>query len=303
MRASGGLAPVGLCEVLTMGNAYYAWSDRDLKNGSSVMAEASTPIATITFISRLIAGHGYPDVIGFTVTLTEPAALADGMPVAIAGNTNTLFNGSWNISSVLGPETYIVYASGLYGSAGTGGTSTSSGGGTVDYQGWIMGAPRFTLTGTTQTNTGTIQVQNKSGNTVTRDAATAFSQQEFIGALVVYRLWRADSEAAIFTFIGNVSAVEIDDDTMTLTLEGFGNWSAILAPAVNIDPTCGLYFGSGECGSTSSTPCQNTYGTCTSIERFKGVIAAWDWASQAAITLVQIAQPPPVVVHNPARAF
>jgi hypothetical protein len=170
------------------------------------------------------------------------------------------------------------------------------------FQGWVVGQPKFTLTGTTQTDTGSISIQNLSGNTVTRDVATAFTRNEFSGVYVYYRLWRGDSETAIFTFTGNVVDVELDEEQMTLSIEGFGNWSAIVAPAYNVDVSCPLFFGSVACGSTSFTPCQNTYGTCTSIERFAGAILQWD-GSNLLTPATQIAQPPPLASYNPARAF
>jgi hypothetical protein len=64
-----------------------------------------------------------------------------------------------------------------------------------------------------------------------------------------------------------------------------------------------LFFGSAACGSTNPTPCQNTYGTCTSIERFAGVIIYWVDGAFTVAPTTQIAQPPPVNVQNKARAF
>lgn len=302
MRASGGMAPLCLLEVLTAANGYYAWSDRDLQNGNAKLAQNTTPIASIV-------AHAYPHS-GFSsggfyliVTLTVPAPIGVGEQVTIAGNTCAAANGSWTIAGVLSPSSYLVDMPTWGGSgSGTGGTSSTAGGGNVDYKGWIVGQPKFTITGTTQTDTGSIDIQNYSGNTVTRDVATAFSMEEFIGAFIYFRLWRADAEYAVFTFMGTVGEVDLNEDKMTLSLEGFCNWSACIAPSADIDATCPLTFGSVECGSINPTPCQNTFGTCTSIERFKGVIAAWDWANNGAL-LTQIANPPPIVVHNPARAF
>ena len=36
-------------------------------------------------------------------------------------------------------------------------------------------------------------------------------------------------------------------------VEGFGNYSSLVAPAKNTDVTCPLIFGSIECGATGST--------------------------------------------------
>jgi hypothetical protein len=164
---------------------------------------------------------------------------------------------------------------------------------------YLTGEQRFQITGTTETDTATVTVQNISGNTVMRDVATAFSKAEFIGALVYCRLWKGDAQTSLFSFMGNVSNAEIDEQTMVLSIEGFGNWSAVPAPAYNIDVSCPLSFGSVACGSTSPIPCDLTYGNCSSIERFAGTIV--EWITDQPNT--QVAQPAPAVFYNPARAF
>jgi hypothetical protein len=177
--------------------------------------------------------------------------------------------------------------------------SLINGGGNYPYLDWLSGSQQFSLFGSAQTDTATISVQNISGNTVERDIAKSFSQAEFIGAFVVARIWRADSEAALLTFVGNVTAAEVEDTHMQLSVEGFGNYSAVLAPAYNIDKSCPLMFGSVACGSTSPTPCDQSYGGCLSINRFAGAVSQWDADSSN----VQMVQPPPAVFFNTGRAF
>lgn len=170
------------------------------------------------------------------------------------------------------------------------------------YLDWLIGAVTFNLYGTSQTSTGSFSVQNISGNTVQRDMALAYAREEFIGAFVYIRIWRADAETAVFTFMGNVVDADIDEQTLQISLEGFDNFSAIKAPSYSIDVSCGLPFGGIACGSTAATPCQQSFGTCTSIERFQGIVIQWDYADGIA-PLISIAQPAPVVAFNPARAF
>lgn len=178
--------------------------------------------------------------------------------------------------------------------------SVIQGGGSYQFLDYLIpGAQHFNLTGTTETDTATIAVQNISGNTVTRDTASAFSESEFIGALVYCRIWDGASQTSLFEFMGNVDMAEISETSMTLNIEGFGNWSAVPAPAYNIDVSCPLSFGSVACGSTSPTPCDLTYGNCSSIERFAGTIVEWDTDQPN----VQIAQPAPNFFYNAKRAF
>jgi hypothetical protein len=167
------------------------------------------------------------------------------------------------------------------------------------FRNWLTGRPKFTQYGSTQTDTANLTIQNISGNTIERDIASIWSESEFTGALVVARIWRGDSETALLTFIGLVSNAEIDENQLDLTVEGFGNYSAIVAPSFNIDVTCPLTFGSVACGSTSTTPCDQSYGGCLSLNRFAGVVTQWDQECPN----MQFAQPPPAVFYNPARPF
>ena len=183
-------------------------------------------------------------------------------------------------SGILAPTTLVevlTKSGSLYAWSEQIGTWTSMlQGSTIRYLDWLAAPAQFRFFGSTQTDTATIVVQNISGNTVTRDAATIFTKDELIGALVFCRVLRGDSEEALLSFQGNVVNVEPDETTMTLSLESFGNWSAVPAPTYNIDVTCPLSFGSTACGSTSPTPCDQTYGTCSQIHRFAGVIIQWD---------------------------
>jgi hypothetical protein len=177
--------------------------------------------------------------------------------------------------------------------------SVINGGGNYPYLDWLTAEQKFSLFGSTQTDTAVINVQNISGDTVERAIAKAFSSVEFIGAFVVARIWRADSNTSLLTFMGNVVGVDVDETRMELTVEGFGNYSAVLAPAYNIDKSCPLTFGSVACGSTNPVPCDQSYGGCFSINRFAGVVTQWDSETPNQ----QIAQPPPAVFYNTGRAF
>jgi hypothetical protein len=164
---------------------------------------------------------------------------------------------------------------------------------------WLAAPPVFRIYGSTQTDTATIVIQNISGNTVERDAMKAFVETELDGALVVARLWRGDAEQQLLRFIGNVSGVHVTETQVEISVEGSGNWSAITVPSYDIDPSCPLTFASKACASTSPTPCDQTYGTCSSINRFAGVLTGWIEETPD----VQIAQPAPNVIFNPRRPF
>lgn len=178
--------------------------------------------------------------------------------------------------------------------------SLLSGAAAVNYNPWLIGTTRFTVYRSTTTYSASFELQNISGDSVFRDVSKFFSANELIGATVAMRIWRADSQTALFVFIGEMLDPEVTGMSMSCQASGFGNWSAIKAPPFQVGVSCPLYFGSVACGSTAAQPCQQSYGTCTSIERFMGSINQY---SQNGPSLTQISQPAPAVTYNPQRKF
>ena len=166
---------------------------------------------------------------------------------------------------------------------------------------WLLSAGPFKTYANTTTSTGQVTVQNLSGNTVVRDVSNLFSQNAVVGALVFYRQWLSDCEFASFSFMGRVddAEVEADGSAMTLQLESLCCWANIDAPNCDLCPSCQNWFQSVRCGSTSPTPCNNDYGSCTSIERFFGVLNEW---VGAALSGTQYVQPAPLNLSNPRVA-
>ena len=203
------------------------------------------------------------------------------------------------------PSASIVLAYGTVGSGDSGGATGDAEVGnaeprdvfSADFSPWIIQPPSFHTYKSSQTATGTVTIQNVSGDSIRRDTSQIFTKQEMMGGLVSYRLWREDCQYALYSFLGTVDDVDInvDGDTMTLSMEGFVNWSKITAPDQQIGVSCPLQFGSVACGSTSATPCNNSYGTCSSIERYKGIVLEWNGA---ALDYTQYAQPAPLRSYN-----
>ena len=258
-----------------------------LDASTGALSGIPTTVGRFAFTLQVVDSLGSTSSENLSITVSSVGAIysplsASGIPSPIllveiqtrAGN-----NYFWSESRNLYPSVLL-------------GTNTQ-------YLDWITGAPKFHIYRSTQTDTASISVQNISGNTVERDVSAAFSKYEFIGALLIARVWRGDSEETLFTFVGTISHADVDNMKMDLTVEGFGNYSAIIAPAYNIDVTCPLIFGSKACGSTSPTPCDQSYGGCLSLNRFAGVITQWDQECPN----VQFAQPAPAVYYNPARPF
>lgn len=171
----------------------------------------------------------------------------------------------------------------------------------VNFEPLLLSPPPIKLTGTLTTQTTSATIGNLRGNTVQRKLSMDFAAQEFWGALVYARIYDPASEFTLVDMLGNVNDAEIDDEVLDLPITGFSNWSAIKAPFIKIDPSCSLTFGSAQCGSISGTPCQNSYGTCSAIDRFTGCVTLWS-SSVVNPPQIQIAQPASVNVQNVRRA-
>jgi hypothetical protein len=170
----------------------------------------------------------------------------------------------------------------------------------IEFKPWLIGAPVYHEYRSTQTDTAQCEVQNLSGDTIYRDVAKFFSANELTGALFLSRIWSVESESALYTFIGKMEEPEITDESLSLHANSIKNWSAVKAPPYHIGETCGLDFGSIACGSTATTPCNQSYGTCSAIERFQGVITQWNGSP---INYTQISQPAQTVELNNKRPF
>jgi hypothetical protein len=172
----------------------------------------------------------------------------------------------------------------------------------VNFLPWVVSPAVVTQFKSVQTDTAKLAIQNLTGDTLRRDGSTLFSQQEFYGALVYIRIWNMAGGFAELSFQGNVNQVTVNDDgdSMSLACESTFAFSKISAPREQVGTTCGHVFnGAGSfyaCGSVSATPCSNSYGTCSSLNRFKGIIN--DWAGSE-LNYSQIAQPPPLTAYNP----
>jgi hypothetical protein len=172
----------------------------------------------------------------------------------------------------------------------------------VAFQPWMLDPPSFKITNTLVTQTSNVTFQNTLGSTVARANSTMFSKMDFWGALWIYRLWQPATQYALFTARGDIADAYCDEKNVRLTLKDLMNFSEIVAPDCQIGPNCQNQFGSQQCGSTSPTQCQNTYGTCTSLNRFKAYISTWNGTVLSPNASTPIAQPVPAVVFNPKRS-
>ena len=173
---------------------------------------------------------------------------------------------------------------------------------TLDFLPWILTPPVFTEYKSTQTATATIAIQNLTGDSVRRDVTGIAKANELNGALVFFRIWRMDAETPIFAFQGNIDSARLEPGgpALSLSVEGSYAWAKVAAPREQLGPACSNIFNNNgaffACGSTSSTPCTNSYGTCSSLQRFKGVLTEWVGST---LNDIQYAQQSPLRLYNP----
>ncbi|MFC6645442.1 hypothetical protein ACFQBQ_07555 [Granulicella cerasi] len=164
----------------------------------------------------------------------------------------------------------------------------------------LIQPPSFKFTDTLTTSSATAVIENLSGNTVERLGSRYFATEELWGSQFIYQLWSPAAESSLILVLGAVADVEDGGDALRLSLKDIGNWSEIKAPDCQISENCAVTFGSDACGSTSTTPCNNDWGSCSQRNRFKGVVTQWD-NSAIALPAAAYAQPAPLTSINLRR--
>jgi hypothetical protein len=142
----------------------------------------------------------------------------------------------------------------------------------VQYLPYLLNLDRFKNARSMQADTGTIDVQNISGNTIERDVETALVAHTFEGALFVLREWYPEAEAAGKQMRGRLSLDSITETDATFTAAQLFNPSSYETPQYVLSETCQWRYASIPCGADGTNPCNNTFSTCRVPERFFGVL-------------------------------
>jgi hypothetical protein len=144
---------------------------------------------------------------------------------------------------------------------GTGGSASNP------YVPWIVRAPQLSFHRSKQVNTGTLQLQNLSGDTLQSDFKKIVRKTTLEGALAVLRRWNAAAQAAEREFHCTLSFTDSNPEIATLQLRQLDDASQESTPRYLMCEICQWRWSSAQCGSTASTPCQQSYPTCQVIER------------------------------------
>lgn len=145
----------------------------------------------------------------------------------------------------------------------------------VEYLPWLMSAPTFRFYRSTQTDTGSILLQNLSGNSVSRDFERLARRSALEGAMFVFRWWNAGGEFAWREVHGTLTVAGVPKTSAQL------NASQLIAgsddtPAEIYGENCQLVWGEKRCGATGDTECLYSYHTCQVPEHFMGVLNTYE---------------------------
>jgi hypothetical protein len=153
---------------------------------------------------------------------------------------------------------------------------------TAQYSCWVEKVGPFSLTRSLKVDAGQIVVQNITG-AVNRDVSQVIIRREFIGALVVYRWWKIEIEAALWEFHGSVKSPRLSEASLILPLKQLLDTSQQDGLRLYSEQ-CSLRYKGPMCASVSGlATCDLTFGNCQARgvqERFDGLPFATPGAAQ-----------------------
>lgn len=159
------------------------------------------------------------------------------------------------------------------------GTFTSKLNGTPQfYNGWIKNGFSFTRTRDLSTDAGDVVVQNLSGNSISRDVASALSAREFVGGIMVLRLWLPLLDVVLDEFHCQLTEPTITEEDASFRAAQLFDTTQYNTLSMNVQESCGLLFKGVQCGSTGAAGgCDKLFTTCKDVnhaaqERFNGVL-------------------------------
>src|SRR5579883_1959409 len=138
---------------------------------------------------------------------------------------------------------------------------------TNTYLPWILSVPQWTFHRSMQTDMGVIQMQNLSGDTLQRDFEKIMQRSTIEGALFVYREWLPGAEFAAVEVHGTLTLDDSNPEVVMLQARQLTNPSQDSTPQYAYSEICQWRWSSAQCGSTQSTPCQQSFPTCQVLER------------------------------------
>jgi hypothetical protein len=154
-------------------------------------------------------------------------------------------------------------------------------GATVSYLPWLMGSGSLRFNRSLQTDTGTLRVQNVSGNVLVRDFEAIMSKAVLDGSLYVFRYFDVAAQWAWIEQHGTLSVGDAGDSVQLNLVQLFSGQDD--TPAQTVSETCQLSWGYPRCGATGDTECLYTFASCQVVERFVGIQTAFETNNPATV--------------------
>ena len=147
----------------------------------------------------------------------------------------------------------------------------------VSYQPWILTPPRFSFHRSMQTDTGSVTVQNVSGNTVARDFELRVRRSAMEGSIFCYRWFNPAAQVSDLTVLGTLTIDSIDPAAGRATLncaQLFSGQDDVPGDVVN--EVCQLVWAERRCQAQGTQECLYNFQTCQVVEHFTGVLTMFE---------------------------
>lgn len=172
------------------------------------------------------------------------------------------------------------------------------------YQPWLVSAGPFTFSRSLSRDGGQIVIQNVSGNTLERDTLKALRNDEFEGALAVFRIY--DHLAGTrMEFHGLLSQQSVDESKATFKLGQLLDPTQVDIPQRVSSTRCTWIYKSDVCGSVGTAPsCPKTPEACKdprrdAFHRFNG----FGSPPLPQLSSIQFQQPQPSAVRISKKVY
>ena len=279
-RARSGVAPVLLVDVQTSAGECFYWSDRRVAGIAPVIAPFSAAVSFPLAAAKWDGASGTAKLLFGAST-----GLMDGLSVTPAGLTLLAFlNGvtgsvafldSTSRIAVFTPAQAVSNAD-VAIAAETGGATLVPVPAAVTYAPWLLGAGELAFNRSLVTDTGSLTLQNVSGDVLQTDWERVARRSTLEGALCVVRYFDLAAEFALIEQHGTLTVGDAKPgQPVQLTLSQLMSGQDD-TPDQQVSETCQLVWGQPRCGAIGETECLYTYASCQSPARFVGIQTAFE---------------------------
>jgi phage-related protein len=150
------------------------------------------------------------------------------------------------------------------------------GAGSNPYLPWILSVGSFTFNRSMTSDTGSLQLQNLSGDSLQSDFQKIVRRSTLEGAIGVYREWNAGAQFAELEFHCKLSVDDSNPTKVDVTLTDINENSQEVSPPYRFSEICQWRWSSKQCGSTQPTPCMQTFPTCQVVERIEVIANSYE---------------------------